>query len=101
MATKKAEAQRERWNRAVVAVLAATRRDKDVSQEALADKRKIMVAEGVGHKVTDEHRRAALEWLNTHTDPMIRFFGVRLAAVTLAGAPAGLIALLPDCLGLA
>jgi len=38
LATKKAEAQRERWNRAVVAVLAATRRDKDVSQEALADK---------------------------------------------------------------
>ncbi|MFC3895224.1 DUF4268 domain-containing protein [Lentzea rhizosphaerae] len=39
-----------------------------------------------------EEHRAALEWLNTHTDPSIRFFGVRLAAVTLNGAPAGLIA---------
>ncbi len=38
MASKKAEAQRDRWNRAVCAVLAATRRDKDVSQEDLADK---------------------------------------------------------------
>ena len=39
-----------------------------------------------------EEHRAALEWLNSHTDPAIRFFGVKLAAVTLAGAPAGLIA---------
>lgn len=39
-----------------------------------------------------EEHRAALEWLNTHTDPTIRFFGVRLAAVTLAGAPPGLVA---------
>lgn len=39
-----------------------------------------------------EEHRAALEWLNTHTDPTIRFFGVRLAAVTLAAAPAGFIA---------
>jgi transcriptional regulator with XRE-family HTH domain len=38
LATKKTEAQRDRWNRAVVAVLAATRRDKDVSQEVLADR---------------------------------------------------------------
>lgn len=38
MATKKAEAQRERWNRAAAVVLAATRRDKDMSQEALADR---------------------------------------------------------------
>jgi hypothetical protein len=27
------------------------------------DKLKIMVAAGVGHKVTDEQRRAALDWL--------------------------------------
>jgi transcriptional regulator with XRE-family HTH domain len=38
LATKKAGAQRERWNRAVSVVLAATRRDKDVSQEDLADR---------------------------------------------------------------
>jgi DNA-binding XRE family transcriptional regulator len=38
LATKKTEAQRERWNRAVVAVLAATRRDKDVSQDSLAER---------------------------------------------------------------
>lgn len=47
----------------------------------------IWVAEQFG----DEHR-AALEWLNTHTEPAIRFFGVRLSAVTLVGAPPGLIA---------
>jgi len=45
----------------------------------------------VAEQFREEHR-AALEWLNTHTDPAIRFFGVRLAAVTLVGAPAGLIA---------
>lgn len=45
----------------------------------------------VAEQFREEHR-AALEWLNTHTDPTIRFFGVRLAAVTLAGAPAGLVA---------
>jgi hypothetical protein len=39
-----------------------------------------------------EEHRAALEWLNTHTDPAIQFFGVRLAAVTMAAGPAGLIA---------
>ncbi|MFS8096738.1 DUF4268 domain-containing protein [Lentzea alba] len=39
-----------------------------------------------------EEHRAALEWLNTHTDPAIRFFGVRLKAVTLHGAPGDLIA---------
>ncbi len=45
----------------------------------------------VAEQFREEHR-AALEWLNTHTHPTIRFFGVRLAAVTLAGAPPGLIA---------
>jgi hypothetical protein len=45
----------------------------------------------VAEEFREEHR-AALEWLNTHTDPSIRFFGVRLAAVTLDGAPGGLIA---------
>ncbi len=45
----------------------------------------------VAEHFRDEHR-AALEWLNSRTDPTIRFFGVRLSAVTLAGAPAGLIA---------
>ena len=45
----------------------------------------------IAEQFRDEHR-AALEWLNLHTDPAIRFFGVRLAAVTLLGAPFGLIA---------
>jgi hypothetical protein len=45
----------------------------------------------VAEEFREEHR-AALEWLNTHTDTTIRFFGVRLAAVTMTGAPAGLIA---------
>jgi hypothetical protein len=45
----------------------------------------------VAEQFREEHR-AALDWLNAHTDPTIRFFGVRLAAVTLEGAPAGLIA---------
>ena len=45
----------------------------------------------IAEQFRDEHR-AALEWLNAHTDTSIRFFGVRLAAVTLKGAPAGLIA---------
>ena len=45
----------------------------------------------VAEEFREEHR-AALEWLNTHTDPTVRFFGVRLAAVTLDGAPSGLIA---------
>jgi Domain of unknown function (DUF4268) len=45
----------------------------------------------VAEQFRDEHR-AALEWLNVHTDPSIRFFGVRLSAVTLDGAPPGLIA---------
>ncbi len=45
----------------------------------------------VAEQFREEHR-AALEWLNTHTDPAIRFFGVRLSAVTLSGAPKGLIA---------
>jgi DNA-binding XRE family transcriptional regulator len=35
---KAREAQRERWNRAVVAIWSATRRDADLSQEALARK---------------------------------------------------------------
>jgi transcriptional regulator with XRE-family HTH domain len=38
LASKKTEAQRDRWNRAVVAVLADTRRDKDMSQDGLAEK---------------------------------------------------------------
>ncbi|MFD9701633.1 DUF4268 domain-containing protein [Lentzea sp. NPDC059081] len=45
----------------------------------------------IAERFREEHR-AALDWLNTHTEPGIRFFGVRLAAVTLTGAPAGLIA---------
>jgi hypothetical protein len=45
----------------------------------------------VAEQFREEHR-AALDWLNAHTDPTIRFFGVRLAAVTLRGAPAGLVA---------
>jgi hypothetical protein len=45
----------------------------------------------VAEQFREEHR-AALDWLNAHTDPAIRFFGVRLAAVTLKGAPAGLVA---------
>lgn len=42
----------------------------------------------------DVPRRAprALDWLNTRTDSATRFFGVELAAVTLTGAPAGLVA---------
>jgi hypothetical protein len=39
-----------------------------------------------------EEQRAALDWLNEHTDPAIRFFGVFLYVVTLADAPAGLVA---------
>ncbi|MDP5184408.1 DUF4268 domain-containing protein [Blastococcus sp. BMG 814] len=39
-----------------------------------------------------EEHRAALDWLNDNTVPGVRFFGIRLAAVTLEGAPAGLVA---------
>ena len=39
-----------------------------------------------------EEHRAALEWLNAHTRPEIRFFGVRLAVVMLEGGPSGLYA---------
>jgi hypothetical protein len=39
-----------------------------------------------------EEHRAALDWLNERTDDETRFFGVKLSAVTLEGAPAGLIA---------
>jgi hypothetical protein len=39
----------------------------------------------------DEHR-AALDWLNQRTDSATRFFGVRIAAVTMEGAPSGLVA---------
>jgi hypothetical protein len=42
----------------------------------------------VAEQFREEHR-AALDWLNAHTDPSIRFFGVKLAALTLEGAPAG------------
>lgn len=38
MASRKAQAQRERWNRAAAVVIAATRRDKDMSQDALAER---------------------------------------------------------------
>ncbi len=38
MASRKIEVQRERWNRAAAVVLSATRRDSDVSQEALAER---------------------------------------------------------------
>jgi transcriptional regulator with XRE-family HTH domain len=34
----KLEAQRERWNRAVVAIWSATRRDLDLTQQQVADK---------------------------------------------------------------
>jgi len=47
----------------------------------------IWVAEEFG-----ESHRAALDWLNAHTDRTMRFFGLRLTAVTLEGAPAGLVA---------
>lgn len=43
----------------------------------------------------DDHR-AALDWLNQRTDSDTRFFGVRLGAITLEGAPSGLIAPLLD-----
>lgn len=43
----------------------------------------------------DEHR-AALDWLNQRTDAATRFFGVQLRAVTLDGAPPGLVAPLLD-----
>lgn len=39
-----------------------------------------------------EEHRAALDWLNEHTDNDVRFFGIRLSAITLDGAPAGLVA---------
>lgn len=39
----------------------------------------------------DEHR-AALDWLNEHTSTDVRFFGVKLAAVRLEGAPNHLVA---------
>jgi hypothetical protein len=45
----------------------------------------------IAEQFREEHR-AALEWLNAHTEPGIRLFGVRLSAVTLAGAPTGLVA---------
>lgn len=45
----------------------------------------------IAEQFREEHR-AALDWLNEHTDPTIRFFGVKIGVVTIAGAPAGLIA---------
>ncbi len=39
-----------------------------------------------------EEHRAALDWLNDVTQEGVRFFGIRLSAVTLGGAPAGLVA---------
>lgn len=45
----------------------------------------------IAEKFRDEHR-AALDWLNQRTDSNTRFFGVQLGAVTLEGAPEGLVA---------
>lgn len=45
----------------------------------------------IAEQFREEHR-AALDWLNEHTDPAIRFFGVKIGVVTIAGAPPGLIA---------
>ena len=45
----------------------------------------------IAEKFREEHR-AALDWMNEHTDPDIRFFGVEIRVVTIAGAPAGLFA---------
>lgn len=39
-----------------------------------------------------EEHRAALDWLNLHTTSDVRFFGIRLGAVTLEGAQGGLVA---------
>ncbi len=39
-----------------------------------------------------EEHRAALDWLNDVTHEGVRFFGIRLSAVTLGGAPSGLVA---------
>lgn len=49
----------------------------------------------IAEQFRDEHR-AALDWLNQRTDALTRFFGVELQAVTLEGAPSGLIAPLLD-----
>jgi transcriptional regulator with XRE-family HTH domain len=38
VASKEAQVQRERWNRAAAVVLAATRRDSDISQDVLAER---------------------------------------------------------------
>lgn len=43
-------------------------------------------------EVFREEHRAALDWLNEHTDPDVRFFGVKIGAVTIEGAAPGLIA---------
>ena len=45
----------------------------------------------IAEQFRDEHR-AALDWLNARTDSSTRFFGVRLGAVTIQGAPTGLVA---------
>ena len=45
----------------------------------------------IAEQFREEHR-AALDWLNAHTDQAVRFFGVQLGCVTLVGAPPGLIA---------
>jgi hypothetical protein len=45
----------------------------------------------IAESFRDEHR-AALDWLNQRTDSVTRFFGVEVSAVTLEGAPAGLVA---------
>jgi hypothetical protein len=47
-------------------------------------------------EVFREEHRAALDWLNLRTDSDARFFGVQLRAVTIEGAPSGLVAPLFD-----
>lgn len=45
----------------------------------------------IAEEFREEHR-AALDWLNEHTGPAIRFFGVLLYVVKLVEAPVGLLA---------
>lgn len=45
----------------------------------------------IAERFSQEHR-AALGWLNRHTVADVRFFGVQVSAVTLKGAPPGLVA---------
>lgn len=45
----------------------------------------------IAERFREEHR-AALDWLNQNTHPDVRFFGVRLGAVRMVGAPQNLVA---------